>query len=155
MASLQLPSGLKVCDQEESQAVGMPKSDRVKAILNVVAAVKLKEKGIKLGNPLPFSVKKDLLKNVFCDVSQNPKRSSFTNSRGVTGCLATSTALYSFGHDRIVLPVELAMFQGHRRGFQYPSSISSNQIRDLAGEGMCLPCLGTIIWCMYLTKGFP
>ena len=133
----------------------MPKSDRVKAILNTVAAVKLQEQGVNLSNLPPFSVKKNLLKNVFCDVSQNPKHKSYTNSRGITGCLATSTVLYSYGHDRIVLPVELAMFQGHRRGFEYPPTITSNQIRDLAGEGMCLPCLATIVWCMYLTKGFP
>ena len=31
---------------------------------------------------------------------------------------------------------------------------SNRQLRTLAGEGMCLPCLGTIVWCLHLTGAF-
>ena len=132
----------------------MPRTERVNELIEVVAASKLKDLGV-LQDALSFSEKQKLLEHVYCDVSQNPRFKSCTNSKGITGCLATSTILYSFGKDRIVLPLELSMIQGHRRGFHYPESVSSNQIRDLCGEGMSLPCLGVVIWCMYLTKGLP
>ena len=36
-----------------------------------------------------------------------------------------------------------------------PESVKDDQLRCLAGEGMALPCLASIIWSLYLTKGFP
>ena len=155
-ASEALPAGLRAW-AHEMKAVGIPQTERVREIIEMVALEKLKQKGVDLGKveSMTFSTKQTLLKDVYVDVSQNPKHKSCTNAKGITGCLATSTCLYSYGRDRVVLPTELSMIQGHRRGFFFPETMSSNQIRDLAGEGMNLPCLGTILWCMYLTKGFP
>ena len=151
---LGLPSGLKVWSPW-MQAQGLNVTDRISELLDLVAASKLKELGVNLLKPLDFETKKEKLKDVFCDVSQNPKYRSFTNSDGVTGCLATSTILYSFGRDRLVTPFELALFQGHRRGVKYPSGMRGNEIKSLAGEGMFLPSLATVIWSMYLLKGLP
>lgn len=150
--SLALPSGVRVWSHL-MEAKGLNVTERVGEILEIVAAVKLVESGVNILQDLPFSHKKELLKHVYCDVSQNPKFKSHTNQEGITGCLTTSTLLYSFGRDRVVLPVELAMIQGHRRGFKFPPEMPSSKIRDLMGEGMNLPCLGTVVWCLYLTKG--
>lgn len=136
------------------QATGLRRTERICDLLDMVAAAKLLELGESPVNK-PFSKMKELLQDVYCDVSQNPKFRSYTNKNGITGCLATSTVLYSFGRDRLVLPFELALLQGHRRGFKFPDDMPISKIRDLMGEGMSLPCLGTVVWCVYLIKGLP
>ena len=135
------------------EATGLRVTERISQILDLVAASKFLDLGVDLYQCIPFSEKKKILEHVYCDVSQNPKFKSCTNQHGITGCLATSTTLYSFGRDRLVLPFELALLQGHRRGIKFPQAMTSSQIRDLMGEGMSLPCLGTVVWCAYITKG--
>ena len=115
---------------------------------------------INLGPPhvvrkLLLKKKKELLKEVYCDVSQNPMYRAFTNNKNIAPCLCKSTSLYSFGQDRFLLPFEHLLLQGHRRSLEIPSAIRSNQLSHLAGEGMCLPCLGLVVWSLYLTKGLP
>ena len=152
--SLGLPSDTKLWSADMA-ARGMSNTPRIRKILDLVAAQKLKPIGFRKVLNMSHADKQKLLRGTFCDVSQNPKFASFTNESGNTGCLATSTTLYSFGRDRVVLPIELALFQGHRRGILFPPEIKSSQIRSLAGEGMSLPCLGSVVWCMYLLKGLP
>lgn len=139
----------------------LPLSERATAISDLVATEKFltvcdfSHRDLGTVKALPFPTKKQMLKGVFCDISQNPKYRSCTSSEGFTGCLATSTMLYSYGKDRVVLPFELVLFQGHRRGIRFPTNMKPSKIRDLAGEGMSLPCLGSIIWAAYLLKGLP
>jgi hypothetical protein len=135
----------------DMKASGVSQTERVKQLLDAVAAERLGVENLDL----PWSQKQKLLKDVYCDISQNPKFKPYTSKEGITGCLSTSTMLYSFARDGAVLPFELLLFQGHRRDLKVPPSLSSNQTRDLAGEGMSLPCLGTVLWAVYLTKGFP
>ena len=152
--SLGLPSDAKIWSHK-MVATGLSATSRVKEILDLVAAEKLKKYGLSNVLRMSKEEKQELLRGVFCDVSQNPKFASYTNEANVTGCLATSTILYSYGRDRVVLPFEHLMFQGHRRGIVFPPEIKSTQIKTLAGEGMALPCLGSVIWAMYLLKGLP
>ena len=134
---------------------------RVRALLDLVATERLMcacaDQQITISEIKEFSQEKKqaLLKNVFCDISQNPKFRSCTGPDGVTGCLTTSSSIYSYGKDRMVLPFELMLFQGHRRGLKIPQKMKSSSLRSLAGEGMAVPCLGAIIWSLYLTKGLP
>ena len=121
------------------------------SILDCVALEKLKPRD----NDLDFAAKKAILSNVYTDISQNPIRRNFTNARGITGTITTSTMLYSFHRDGIILPLELMMLQGHRRDFSIPYNMTSMQLKELAGEGIFLPCLGVVLWAMYITKGFP
>ena len=121
---------------------------RVKAILDLVAAEHLGRSKFNL----PFEKKKQLLQHVYCDTSQNPRYRAFTNAQQISPCLATSTTLYSFGLDRQILPVELLYLQGHSRTMRIPNSVKSNKVRDLAGEGMSLPCLGTILWALHVLR---
>ena len=108
---------------------------------------------------LPPSAKQTALQDVYVDVSQNPKfgpmASVASGAADILGCLCTSTCLYSYGRDRALLPIEHMYLQGHRRGFSIPDRMPSNRLRQLAGEGMSLPCLATVIWSMYLVKGLP
>ena len=131
--------------------LGLHLTKRVEAILDTVAAQHLGLQNLDL----PFGRKKNMLRDVFCDISQNPKFKAFSNSSGVAPCLATSSTLYSFGGDRMVLPVESLYFQGHSRGIKIPTAMKSSDIKQLAGEGMALPCIGSVIWALYLTKGLP
>ena len=157
--SLGLPSTFQLGRvwSDHMVAAGMKRTSRICHLLDMVAVQKLTSYGCGLLNLHSMSLdeKISLLKDTFCDVSQNPKFASFTNIEGTTGCLATSTTLYSFGKDRAVLPFELALFQGHRRGIRFPEKMKPNQIRDLCGEGMNLCSLGSVIWAMYLLKGLP
>ena len=95
---------------------------------------------------------KALVTDVYVDVSQNPSRKSWTNRSKVSKCLTTSTLLFSLAHDRMILPVELLFLQGHTREVQIPPSMSQNAIRDLAGEGMNLACLGSLLYCLRITN---
>jgi hypothetical protein len=92
---------------------------------------------------------------VILDISQSHERKTMTNQAGQAPCLTTSSTLYHFGRPGMVLPFEHLLFQGHRRTVVIPSCMSQGDIRDLAGEGIALPCLGLILWSLYLTKGFP
>ena len=154
-------SGVKHCSfhkmlwSGEMKGRGLSLTNRNKTILDLVAAEKLKGLGLQKAQTLTWEQRQSLLKGVFCDVSQNPKFASYTNDHGVTGCLATPTILYSYGKDRIVLPFEYILFQGHRRGMQFPTQMKSSEIKTLAGEGMFLASLGSVIWAMYLLKGLP
>lgn len=94
------------------------------------------------------------LKEVFCDVSQNPARKPWTNSDGITKCLTTSTTLFSFFRDGLVTPLELMIFQGHRAGIHVPNSMSPNALKELAGQGICLPCLGCILLTLSASGAF-
>ena len=123
-----LPSGL--IDGMWSNGMKMPsETPRVKALLDLVATERLMYACSNQQTPISeikeFSQerKQELLKHVFCDISQNPKFRSCTGNDGVTGCLTTSTLLYSYGKDRMVLPFELMLFQGHRRGLKIPQDM--------------------------------
>ena len=87
-----------------------------------------------------------MVAELFVDVSQNPCRKAFTNpSNKVSKCLTTSSSLYSCGKDRVVLPLELLFFQGHNADLQIPADMKQDALKELAGEGICLPCLATLV----------
>ena len=56
-SKLGLPSRLRLW-VDDMEANGMPKTERVKEIIEFVAASKLKEKGFNILKPLAFSTKK-------------------------------------------------------------------------------------------------
>ena len=88
------------------------------------------------------------------DISQNPIRKAFTKN-GKWPCLTTSSQVYSFARDSMLLPLEYMLLQGHRRTLSIPRGMKPSELRDLAGEGMSLPCLALLVWCMVLVKGLP
>ena len=103
---------------------------------------------------MSFKEKQERLKHVYVDVSQNPIRRPFSGGTGVTGTMTTSSLFYSFARDGAVLPFEMLMWHGHSRLLKVPDSTKSLELKELAGEGMSVPCLGSILWAGFLLQGF-
>ena len=97
---------------------------------------------------------KNQLNKVLVDLSQNPVRRCFTKN-GKTPCLTTSSMIYSFSRDSALLPLEHMLLQGHRRTISIPDQMSGKQLKELAGEGMSLPCLALLVWCLVLVNRLP
>ena len=132
--------------------VGVPRTARATEMLNLAALAHLGgEKAVnlsKLARTQACKVSSEMqatLCDVFVDISQNPNRAPWTNEQGISKCLTTSSAWYSFARDGMVLPLELMAFQGHRTSLQIPDSMSPSSLKQLAGQGICLPCLATLI----------
>ena len=68
--------------------------------------------------------------------------------------MTTSSVIYSHGLDRIVLPIEMLLWQGHQLDVVVPGTMSQRSLRSLAGEGMTLPCLASIVHVLQLMGGF-
>ncbi len=130
---------------EESDFAG-PK--RVATLIDAVVWHKL---GVRAAS-MTFAQKQDALRHVYVDVSQNHARRPFTNDAGVTGTLTTSTLLYSFDRDNFVLPREMLYLHGHSRSICIPEEVKPNSIKSLAGEGVSLPCLGTVLYAGLLAR---
>ena len=132
--------------------VGLPRTARATEMLNLAAIVNLgTERALELSKLARTQACKgssemqSALQDVFVDVSQNPNRAPWTNASGVSKCLTTSSSWYSFSRDGMVLPLELMAFQGHRSSLNIPDSMSPSSLKQLAGQGICLPCLATLV----------
>ena len=134
----------------ELQWRGMHPLERVKAILDAVVCCSLTPEQLSLG----LCEKRELLKHHYVDISQNPDRKAFTNAAGSNPCICTSTRMYSFYREGLLLPIELMYLQGHRRGLRIPEDVRPSAVQALAGEGMSLPCLGTIFWALHVAGCF-
>lgn len=93
------------------------------------------------------------MQEILVDISQNPVRRAFSNQDKIAKCMTTSSLIYSFKLDRIILPFEQMLIQGHPPSFQIPGSVAQKAIQDLAGMGICLPCLGLIVVSMQVSTG--
>ena len=88
----------------------------------------------------------------YIDLSQSADRRSWSSQ---PHCLATSTILYSYGLQRLLTSSELMVMQGYD-----PSSVSgletvsNQQRRHATGEGMALPCIGSIMLALALSPTF-
>ena len=88
---------------------------------------------------------------LFTDISQNPGRKPHTGQDHVSRCLTASSSVYSHGSDRMVLPIELLLWQGHQVDVKVPRGMKQRELRDLAGEGITLPCLASLIFSLHLS----
>ena len=89
------------------------------------------------------------------DVSQSVKRHKHSTPAGIVHTLTTSTRLYSFSLDRVLSGREMLSLHCQPKDLVIPDDIRDSALCDLAGEGMALPCLASVVWCLYLTKQFP
>jgi hypothetical protein len=96
---------------------------------------------------LPIPSIDSMRAGLFCDLSQSVQRKPW--SQGVIRCLVQGSVLYSFEHDAVMRPEHHLRLQGMRSNFDI-SSLSDPEIRALAGEGFCLPCIATCIWALFL-----
>ena len=86
------------------------------------------------------------------DYSQSHLRKPITGDNGISRCLTTSSRLFFFEQQRNLQPIEHLMLQGYEKDVKLPIGFSANDVRRVAGEGIALPCLGTLLWALRLTK---
>ena len=122
--------------------LGMRMNKRVSEIIDLAF---LGMFGRKSGRDALSTDQQTFLSNMFVDVSQNPCRKAWSNAAGVAKCLTTAASLYSYRRDSAVLPLELLCFHGWTPTVKLPESMTQKSLQHLAGEGMFLPNLASII----------
>lgn len=86
------------------------------------------------------------------DISQCVSRKKWS----VEGqCLTTQSLVYDFEHDQVWSPTCLLALQGLPVGDLKLDTLSSVELKDLAGEGMFVPCLAMIITGVFLNVHAP
>ena len=124
-------------------------SDRTKDIVDCTAMQVCKSKGVSVSNMK--HVMKQHMKGIIVDVSQSHNSRQFTNAQGVHRCLTTSSHLYIYAEDRFAVGKEHLAFQGWVADMEvFPKGLSNRELRELAGEGMNLPCLASVLWAFFL-----
>lgn len=131
---------------------GVPKIERVQTMLDLVCLQKWSERPNR--GKLHEVVWPDLMCDVFVDWSQNPARRAYSGKNGEIRCLCTSSQIYSFEADRALFPIEYMRLQGWGFDIEIPQECTG-KMRELAGQGMALPCLAVLVWSVYLLKGLP
>lgn len=127
----------------------VPRTDRVMDLLNLVCA--------HCCEPVLRKTAKQInsaMSGVFLDISQSHGRRCFTNAAGFSHTLTTSSLLYSYQRDALLFPEEHMFLHSHSQSLCFPPRMTPRQIRTLAGEGMAAPCLGQVIWAVFLAKNF-
>lgn len=131
---------------------------RVQSLLDLAVLAKLGTEAKTLVSRREWKEIQARMQHTFVDISQNPCRQPWTNptaANGVSKCLTTGSEIYSMGLQRMVLPNELLFFQGHSRAVCIPENMTRRSLTALAGEGICLPCLGSLIYGLLRSKLMP
>ena len=130
---------------------GLTATPRVKGILDVAACCMLKDRDVPAGSADDAA---EALADAYVDVSQNPCRKPWTNKHGVNHTLCTGSCLYSYQQDRLLFAEEYMYLQGWSRGICAKEEVQP-RLKELAGLGISLPCLASLIWSLYLVREFP
>ena len=83
------------------------------------------------------TTREDIANNLFCDVSQNLSRKPWGGLRTLT----TSTILYSFQKDRLILPEEGLRILGFPSTSTLVRGISQGDVSDIVGQAMAVPAV--------------
>ena len=136
-AKLGLSDAFSAWTERESFAgEGLQLTPRIRDVLDLTAAKALNRAGPGKG-----------LKDIYVDVSQSLDRNCFSNAAGIVPCFTSSTELYSYGQDRVILPEEMLAMHGFGT-VTVPDSVDIRDLKRMAGTGMSLPCLGTVPPCI-------
>ena len=135
----------------EFRGRGLPKLPRVLDVLDCLVIHVLEQKKT---NAATCNLQ-DLMQGMYVDVSQGFLRHFHTSTQGVNHALTTSSIVYSYDRDSVLTGRELLQLHGQPVSLNLPSELTESQISHLAGEGMALPCLAGLLWCLYLCKQFP
>lgn len=123
-------------------------------VLSLIDAVVWEKLG-KHATRMPRIEKAEKLIDIYVDISQNHIRRPFTNSSGITGTMTTGSQFFSYDRDSLVTPYEQLLWHGHSRTLTVPENIKASSLKALAGEGMSLPCLGTVLWSGLIARILP
>ena len=142
------------------RAEGISLTKRVRDLIDVGAAKHLMRSCGTVA--LDAATMKQELEHVYADVSQGHCRQPWTKTsfcRATQKCLTQaspcftgSTIMYSYGKDRFVHPQEMARMMGWPEDVELSSSISQCKYKQMIGNSVALPCLGSIIWTFYVMK---
>lgn len=112
---------------------GLPNQDRTKDLLDCIAIQQM----IRSGRRGPITT---LMQGAYADVSQSHNRKCYSVASQPVHTITTSTLLYSYGLDSVVLQNEIYRWHGFPRTLGCPDQVSD--MRSLVGNSMCAPCLG-------------
>ncbi|CAE7439801.1 HIS7 [Symbiodinium sp. CCMP2592] len=123
-----------------TRLAGVPKQDRVRDLIDLCCADVLG--GHVKGREVP-----KLLRDVFVDVSQSHARKPKTRKCGMHPCLTTSSTWYSYRLDRMLVPHENFLLQGHSRARMLRGCpvMPIASFQSLAGEGFAVPCIAAVL----------
>ena len=69
-------------------------------------------------------------------------------------CLTTSSVVYSYAHDRVVTDPEKFFCLGFCQDLRF-ESMASGHLKDLAGDAMALPSVGSALCSLFLCAKLP
>ena len=117
---------------------GIPHTPRVLDLLDVAASE-------RLSSGQGFNA-------FYCDCSQSHSRAVWTRASGANPTFTTSTLLYAFHADRIVLPWEMCLMHGFPASARIPASVSQGDFKRLIGNGMSCPCVAVLLWGLHVAR---
>ena len=150
LSSLSLPPALQNMSPWSKQC-NFKGTQRVLSLIDAVVWHKLGKHASKMSR----MEKAEKLRDTYVDISQNHIRRPFTNSSGITGTMTTGSQFYNYERDSLITPYEQLLWHGHSRTLNVPEHIKVSSLRALAGEGMSLPCLGTVLWSGLVARIIP
>lgn len=146
---LQMPKAFAPYSEGRQGVINLKGTKRVWDLLDCAAVQVCRSKKARLDNM------KKALNDAIVDVSQSHGRRPVSNSQGVAHTLTTSSQLFSYRQERLLVPFEHLLLQGYPSNTKIPKELSDRDVRSLAGEAIALPSLGTICWALYLLRAFP
>ena len=155
-----IPSGLALWTGRTAfKGTQLPRTERVLSIVDTVCAQKIKDARIPLSLIKEESISK-IMANCVVDISQNPCRRAFSkpapDSTNILPCLTSSSRLYAYGVDRMLYGAEHFALQGwDKNNVVAPAGVSEIKLAEMAGQGMFVPSIGSILWSVYCVKQFP
>ncbi len=83
------------------------------------------------------------------DISQSVARKPW----GALRTFTTSSQIYSFKEDRLLVPEEHFRLLGFGENLVC-GNLGPDELRKLAGEAMCVPCIALLVWSVLLAASF-
>ena len=140
--------------REQFRGHGLVSSARIAEVLDLAAIAICRQQGLTMREMTPLAVRK-VLRGAYIDVSQSVSRRAWAAAGQPLPTLTSSSVIYSFGADRVLLGRELCALHGFTSSLKLPASITDNDLRALVSNSMALPCVALVIWALMLTKQFP
>ena len=128
-------------------AEGLPRTPRILDLLDIAACTRLNSQG---GSRHGHTGSR--FGSFFVDTSQSHSRRCWTGAEGQNRTFTTSTELYHFGHDRIVLPWEMLLMLGFPGNVRVPRDLNPRDLKTMIGNSMSLPSVGTLLWSLHVMR---
>ena len=141
--------------RKQFQARGIRLTERICDILDCAAIRTCAEKGLSLEEMSCPRKVESAMAGWRVDVSQSLDRLKLSGPGKPLQTFTTSTQVYLYAQDRILLPEEMLLLHGQSTRPRSAAGVSQELHRQHAANGMALPCLGMLVWALFLLKQFP